>query len=80
MKTLAIALAALSLFPALAFAGEAAEEIWRIEKRSAADTDDWDFFNDRRFPSREEASSWLWTNVSEFRTAPHLYRVVQVPE
>ena len=80
MKTLAFALAALSLFPALAFAGEPAGEIWRIEKRSAPDTDDWDFLNDRKFPNREEASQWLWDNVSEFRTNPHLYRVVQVPE
>ena len=80
MKTLAIALAALSLFPALAFAGESAAEIWRIEKRSAPDSDDWHFLNDMKFPSREEASSWLWDYIPEFRTAPHLYRVVQVPE
>ena len=54
--------------------------IFRIEKRSARDADDWDFLNDRTFPSREDASQWMWDNVPDFRTNPHLYRVVQVPE
>ena len=56
------------------------DQIWRVEERWSADTQDWHFFNDRKWSTREEAAQWLYENEKDFALHPHLYRVVQTPE